>query len=175
VNHALGHLALVFGGLSLLAIGGGSSLLPEMQRVCVENGWTDAQGFSETYSLGQVAPGPPMTMVVLLGYHVAGVAGAIVVLLAFFTPACCLTWAVSRAWSRFEGSPWHEAVENGLAPVSIGLLLSGALAIGQSAINDAFSLAITVVALLLALWKDPSPALLVLGAGLVAFCRTLLP
>lgn len=167
------HLALVFAGLSLLAIGGGSSLLPEMQRVCVSNGWMDAETFSETYSLGQIAPGPPMTMVVLLGYHVAGAAGAAVVLLAFFTPACILTWFAARAWDRFAASSWRQALEDGLAPVSIGLLLSGAFAIGQSSIKDGFTLALGLGALALALWKNPSPALLVLGCGLLAYLAPL--
>lgn len=165
------HLALVFGGLSLLAIGGGSSLLPEMQRLCVENGWTDAEGFSETYSLGQVAPGPPMTMVVLIGYHAAGLPGAGVVLVAFFTPACLLTWGASRAWARFAASPWHQAVEEGLAPVSIGLLLSGVFAIGQASIHDSFTVALALGALAISLWKNPSPALVVLGCGLLAFLQ----
>lgn len=162
------HLALVFGGLSLLAIGGGSSLLPEMQRVCVQNGWIDAEGFAETYSLGQVAPGPPMTMVVLLGYHAAGLPGAALVLLAFFTPACVLTWSVSRAWARWAASPWHQAVEEGLAPVSIGLLLSGVFAVGQASIRDSFTAALALGALVVALWKNPSPAILVLSCGLIA-------
>lgn len=174
MNSTLTHLALVFGGLSLLAIGGGSSLLPEMQSVCVANGWTTPEQFSETYSLGQVAPGPPMTMVVLLGYHAAGWMGALVVLLAFFTPACALTWGAARLWDRFASSPWRQSLEDGLAPISIGLLLSGVFAVGQAAIKDSLTVTLALVALALALWKNPSPALLVLGSGLIAFLGSLL-
>lgn len=169
MNSTLLHLGLVFGGLSLLAIGGGSSLLPEMQSVCVANGWTTPESFSETYSLGQVAPGPPMTMVVLLGLHAAGWVGAAVVLLAFFTPACLLTWGVSRVWDRFAASPWRKAIEDGLAPISIGLLLSGVFAVGHGAIKDSLTVTLALASLIIALWKNPSPAILVLGSGLIAF------
>jgi len=173
VSQTLIHLALVFGGLSLLAVGGGSSLLPEMQTICVANGWIDAEGFSESYSLGQVVPGPPMTMVVLLGYHAAGVSGAVVVLLAFFTPACVLTLFVSRIWDRFSSSPWRKAIENGLAPVSIGLLVSGAIAIGQGVgmFVEPFYLAIGLGAMGLTLWRNANPAILVLGCGLLGFLK----
>ena len=110
-----------------------------------------------------------MTMVILLGYHAAGIAGALVVLVSFFTPACLLTWAAARAWSRVADSPWRQAVEDGLAPISIGLLLSGAFAVGQAAIKDWLTLGLAVAALAIALWKNPSPALVVLGCGLLAF------
>ena len=74
------HLFLVFSLLSVLAVGGGTAVLPEMQHMTVHTfHWlTDAQ-FRNIYSLGQVAPGPNMLMVLVIGYQLAGWAGMIVV------------------------------------------------------------------------------------------------
>jgi chromate transporter len=42
-------------------------------------------------------------------------------------------YAVSKIWDHFEGSPWRNAVQRGMAPITIGLMLSGVYAIGRTA------------------------------------------
>src|SRR5215470_12033262 len=79
MNWQLTKLGLVFMMLSVLAVGGGTAVLPEMQHATVH--WfnlTDKQ-FRDIYSLGQVAPGPNMLMVLVIGYRLAGTLGAIAV------------------------------------------------------------------------------------------------
>jgi chromate transporter len=167
LNGTLLHLAWTFGWLSMLSVGGGSSLLPEMQRQCAMNGWIDPEGFSETYSLGQIVPGPPMTMVGLLGYHAAGLAGALVVLVAFFLPPSLLVFVVHRLWARMSNWRWRPAIQAGVAPISVGLLLAGAVAIGQGAVKDWSGYSLVFVSAAISLWKDVNPAFLVLGCGML--------
>jgi chromate transporter len=82
MNWQLLKIELVFMMLSVLAVlavGGGTAVLPEMQHATVH--WfnlTDKQ-FRDIYSIGQVAPGPNMLMVLLIGYRLAGALGAVVV------------------------------------------------------------------------------------------------
>ncbi|MGH7865240.1 MAG: chromate transporter, partial [Candidatus Binataceae bacterium] len=58
------HLLWVFALLSILAVGGGTAVLPEMQNLTVHYfGWLTDDSFRDLYSLGQVAPGPNMLMV----------------------------------------------------------------------------------------------------------------
>ena len=58
------RLLNVFCLLSLLAVGGGSAVLPEMQHETVAvHHWVTDQQFATIYSLGQMAPGPNMSMV----------------------------------------------------------------------------------------------------------------
>ena len=88
MNWQLLKLGLVFMMLSVLAVGGGTAVLPDMQHATVH--WfnlTDKQ-FRDIYSIGQVAPGPNMLMVLLIGYRLAGALGAAVVGVAFFLPDC---------------------------------------------------------------------------------------
>ena len=93
------HLFLVFTLLGVLAVGGGTAVLPEMQHMTVHTfQWlTDAQ-FRNIYSLGQVAPGPNMLMVLVIGYQLAGWAGMAAVGIAFFLPDCLITLFVNRWW-----------------------------------------------------------------------------
>ena len=81
---SLVQLILTFGLLSLLAVGGGTAVLPEMQTLLLHQfGITHTQ-FVHIYSIGQVAPGPNMLMVLIIGFKIAGLLGAFIVLLAFF-------------------------------------------------------------------------------------------
>jgi chromate transporter len=160
------NLSWVFVLLAILAVGGGTAVLPEMQQMTVHHfHWiTDGQ-FRDIYSLGQVAPGPNMLMVLLIGYRMAGAVGAVVVGLAFFLPDCILTLVANRLWERFEGSPWRAAVQHGMAPVAIGLMASGTYAIARLSIFNATSLLIALGVFGLLLWRHINPALLVAAGG----------
>src|SRR5271156_5954536 len=137
-GYKLIQLAGVFALLSVMAVGGGTAVLPEMKRMTVNTyHWVSADQFRDIYSLGQVAPGPNMLMVMLIGYHVAGAMGAAVVALAFFLPDCVLTLFANRLWEHYAESPWRKAIQHGLAPVSIGLMLSGTYSIARLSVLNA--------------------------------------
>lgn len=161
----------VFSLLSLLAIGGGTAVLPEMKSLTVDaHQWiTDGQ-FRDIYALGQVAPGPNMLMVIVIGYHVAGTPGALIAFTGFFLPASTLALGASRLWNHFEGSPWRLALQNALAPIVVGLMAAGMIAIARTAITgtETTLLAIAVFALL---YFGPkiNPALLILAGGAVGY------
>ena len=74
---ALVALFLQFAVLSFFALGGASTVVPELQRQMVEmRGWLDDRQFSELYAIAQAAPGPNVMFVALLGHFIAGVPGA---------------------------------------------------------------------------------------------------
>ncbi len=161
------NLAWVFMLLAILAVGGGTAVLPEMQHMTVDQfHWITNSQFRDVYSLGQVAPGPNMLMVLLIGHKMAGAMGALVVGLAFFLPDCILTLVANRLWVRFEGSPWRTAVQHGMAPLAIGLMLAGTFAIARLSIFNLTSLLIAASIFGLLMWRHINPALLVLAGGL---------
>ena len=72
-------LAGYFALLSLFAIGGANAALPEMHRLAVEvMHWMSDRQFADMFAIAQVTPGPNVIVVTLIGYHVAGLAGALV-------------------------------------------------------------------------------------------------
>jgi len=133
--YKLWSLAWVFALLSLVAVGGGTAVLPEMERLVVHQfHWMGDQQFRDIYSLGQVAPGPNMLMVMVIGYRLAGAAGAAVVGVAFFLPDCILTFFAYRLWYRLSQLRWRTALQRELAPVAVGLMLSGTYALARLSI-----------------------------------------
>lgn len=164
----------VFALLSILAFGGGTAVLPQMKEETVTlHHWVSATQFADLYSLGQLAPGPNMNMVTIIGYDVAGVAGAVLVLIAFYLPSCTMAFAVGRIWDHFAGSPWRAAVQRGMAPITVGLMLAGVYAIGRTATfnlahsvrHNLITVAITVAVTAILLVRHVNPALLILAGG----------
>jgi hypothetical protein len=84
-------LTRVFAYLSLLTVGGGMAAFPELKTLTVNvHKWLTLPQLIHLYSVGQMAPGPKMMMIVPIGEWVEGTAGAVVVLLAFFGPPALL-------------------------------------------------------------------------------------
>ncbi len=166
----LAALAGVFAQLSLVAVGGGNTILPEMQRQVVSvHGWMTAQDFASLYALAQPAPGPNMLVTTLIGWRVAGLQGALVATGALCTPSSLLSYFVSGAWHRFRHARWRRVVQAGLTPVTVGLVMSGAALLTVSTSTDWRRAALTgVVAAVLTLTRITPLLMLALGAALGA-------
>ena len=166
-------LIWVFAYLSLLTVGGGLAAFPELKTLTVERyHWLTLQQLIHLYSLGQVAPGPNMMMVAAVGERVAGVVGAVVVIVAFFGPTGLLTLCTGRLWLRLEGWRWRSSIQRGLAPVSIGLLAAGAVSLAKGALTGWIGVIMAVAVFALLLGTRINPAFLVLCgavAGLFVF------
>jgi len=159
------HLALTFALLSVLAVGGGTAVLPEMQIILAHQFGIDHTQFVHIYSIGQLAPGPNMLMVLAIGYQIAGLIGAGIVLLSFFLPSSVLCFYVGRIWNRFGESPWRRSIQNSLEPISIGLMSSGVYAVAKASVVSGITLMLALVTLYLILRTKINPVLVILGSG----------
>ena len=161
----VGDLAVVFGQLSLISVGGINAVLPELKRLVVErHGWMTSGQFTALYALAQAAPGPNMLVSTLIGWHVAGPLGALTATGALVGPCALLTWLVSGAWHRFRDRPWRRLVQAGLMPVTAGLVVAAGIVLsGATAISPGHA-ALTAVAAALLVATRLHP-LWVLGAG----------
>lgn len=130
----LGQLGWRFGLMAFLAIGGANAVVPEMHRQVVEiEGWMSNGEFAALFAIANAAPGPNVLIVTLIGWHVAGIAGALVATVAMVGPTSILTYGVFRVWDRFRGAPWRRPVQNGLAAVTVGLVAVTAFLLTQAA------------------------------------------
>ena len=161
-------LIRVFAYLSLLTVGGGMAAFPEMKILTVDvHHWLTFPQLVHLYSVGQMAPGPNMMMIVSIGEWAGGVFGAIVVVIAFFGPTALLTLTVGRLWNKLAKWPWRASIQKGLDPVSIGLLLAGCFTLARGAVFGLETATIAVTVLLILLQYRINPALLVLGAAII--------
>jgi len=155
----------VFTFLSFQAVGGGPAVLPEMKLTTNDVFHLSSDQFVQAYGLGQLVPGPNMLLVVVLGYRIAGIAGALIALVAFFVPMSIIVMRVGRRLRNLKPSPWKNAVRDGIAPITIGLMAAGAYAMGLSATTTLPTIALALVVIAFMLKTKVNPVWLVLGCA----------
>ncbi len=165
-------LARVFGYLSMITFGGGIAVYPELSALVVDaHRWLTSAQLDYLFGVGQAAPGPNLVMV-SIGAVIAGLPGALLVLVAFVGPPALLAFVVGRLWNRLRGRAWVMLVQRALTPVSIGLLLAGCLSFAKGAITTPMAVAIAALAFVLVLRTRINPAIMILGgavAGILVF------
>jgi chromate transporter len=111
--------------LSLLAVGGAITTVPDMHRfVVVKQSWlTDAQ-LSASVALAQAAPGPNVLFVAVIGFNVAGLVGVLATLGGSLVPSAVLAIAAGRYGRDRKDRREVQAFTQGLAPLTIGLLVA---------------------------------------------------
>lgn len=172
---ALGHgwlQWLQLGGhflmLSLLAIGGAITTVPDMQRYVVgERGWLSDAQFSNCIALGQAAPGPNVLFVAVIGFSVAGLMGVLATMIGTLLPSTTLALTVSRWGDRRQDSKLLKAFTTGMAPLTIGLLLATGWILLEPVRLHVTNVGLLVLTMAVMLFTKLSPMWLV-GLGLLA-------
>lgn len=128
----LWQVVSTFLGLSLFSLGGGNTLLSEYHRLVVDQlCWLSSRQFADLYALAEAAPGPSSMIVGLLGMGAAwrdgpfwsvlmGVAAELAILL----PSTLLMVLACLSWTKMRDSPWRQAFEKALGPITLGILFA---------------------------------------------------
>ena len=161
-------LAGYFALLSLFAVGGANAAIPEMHRIAVEvMHWMSDRQFADSFAISQVSPGPNIIIVTLIGYHVAGLAGAAVATAAMCGPTCVLAFIVARTWDRFKEARWRIAIQAGLVPVSLGLIAASAFVLARSADHNIYAAGITGITAIVGIATRINPLWIFAVGGLL--------
>jgi len=144
-------LVLICVPLSLMSFGGGQTIHAGLQQQTVEvQHWLTSREFTDLFAISKTAPGPATLIVALIGWHIAGIWGALAGTVAIFLPSSLLICGVGQIWQRHHGSIWSNALEKGLMPVAVGLILAGAVGVARIAdlgIADGVAIAATMAIL----------------------------
>lgn len=163
----LAGVFIYFMTLSFLAIGGAASVLPEIHRYVVDvHAWLTSEQFAQIYSLAQAAPGPNVMYVPLVGWHIAGWAGAVATLVAVLVPSFSLTFVVAKLYEAHPNSAFGVAIRRGLTPITIGLIFSGAWILLPAVNADWRGYALTALTVALLVRTKLNPIWLLVGGAL---------
>lgn len=153
--------------MALLAFGGATAVIPEIHRQAVEvNGWMTARQFADMFAIAQAFPGPNVMLVTIVGYHVAGFAGAAVATFAMCGPTAVLAGVLARTWDRFKDAPWRQVVQASLVPISVGLVMASAILLSQVAARNSGAVAIMAGTAAVGYWTRLNPLWLIGLAGI---------
>jgi chromate transporter len=129
-----------FASLSLLAVGGAITTVPDMHRYLVgQMGWLSDSQFASSIALAQAAPGPNILFVALMGWNVGlnastgeelglqllmAMAGVTIAMLGTVLPSSILTYTATRWAHQHRHKHAIKAFKAGMAPIVIALLMA---------------------------------------------------
>ena len=164
----LAALFLYFLMLAFLAVGGAPSVLQEMHRYVVDvNQWMTSAQFAELFTLAQIAPGPNVMYIPLIGWHVAGWIGAAATTIPFIMPSATLTMLVAHLHIRHPKASAGVAIRRGLTPITIGLTFASGWILMPAVNHDWRGYLLTLLTVVLVM-RTPLNPLWVLGIGAAA-------
>jgi chromate transporter len=160
------HLAL----LSIVSVGGAHAMLPDIYRfVVLEHGWLSGQDFAALVALSQAAPGPNVLVSALLGYQFGGLLAAVVAPLAFILPSSVATYAFAHFDRRGGDAAWKAIALQGLAPLTVGLVIASGVVLAQGVGAGPAGYAVTVAVALACAFTRIHPLLLIAGGAIAGF------
>jgi chromate transporter len=163
-------LAWTFAVMSLFAVGGANSAIPEMHRVAVDvNHWLTDKQFTDVYAIAQLSPGPNVLIVTLIGYSVAGLLGALVATVAMCVPTAVLALIVSRFLTRASESRWPGIIQAALVPLSIGLMGASGFILARTSDRTVIAALVTIGAAVLASMTKLNPLWMLVAGGCLGF------
>jgi chromate transporter len=132
----LAHLATVFFRIGLIFFGGGFVLLPVLHDHLVTRlGWLSPREFIDGVAISQLTPGPIAVLATFAGYHLAGLAGALVATAALFLPGMLWMLFLSRQYELRRDQPLAQRFLSGINPAVTGLVLSAAILLGRGSMT----------------------------------------
>lgn len=175
------HIIVLFSSLSLMSIGGGNTVLPEMHLKAVRayHWLTDAQ-FADVFAISQAAPGPSILIVTLIGYKagldvggpyapVLAILGGVLATLFMILPAGLLVYFVAQFWEHAKNSPVRNAVEKGFAPLTVGLVLASGYVMSRTADHDWRAYLLTGICTVIFTCTKINPIIIVSVAGVIGW------
>jgi chromate transporter len=136
--------------LAFLAVGatsiGGGMLAHIRQAVVVREGWLSEEEFLESYGLCQTVPGLHTTnLAVLIGDRLGGIWGALAALAAIMAPGAGIVLGLSTFFLHGSAPLWAGCALKGVAAVSVALLLSASLKLGEKSLAHRADLQIVLL------------------------------
>jgi chromate transporter len=108
-------------------------------------------------------------IVTMIGYAVAGVAGALAATLSMCVPTAVLAYWVSRLLTRSSHARWPAVIQAALVPLSIGLMGASGLVLALTSDRTWPAGLVTAAVGVLAFATRLNPLWLLLAGGVLGF------
>ena len=163
--------------LSAFTFGGGYVIVPLMRKKFVEQlHWIEEQEMLDLTALSQSAPGPiAVNASLLVGYHVAGIPGALITVLGTVLPPLIIISVISVVYAAFRDNPIVSLVmlgmQAGVAAVICDVVVTMAKGVlSQKRIIPAVMMALAFLA---AVFLDINLVIILLVCGCVGAVETI--
>lgn len=170
VPFSLGQLFWTFLKVGATLYGSGYVLLAYLHADLVEGlGWLTDEQLIDAIAIGQVTPGPVFTTATFIGYVLGGLPGAVVATLGIFLPSFVFVLISNPVIPRLREWPWTRSLLDGVNAAALGLVAAVTLQLAQSALVDAFTVALAIASAVLLVRFRVNSTWLVLGGAVAGW------
>jgi chromate transporter len=153
--------------IGALTFGGGYAMLPVLDREVIrKKGWVTMDEVMNYYTIAQITPGViGVNTATFVGRHVKGNAGGVLASLAFVLPGTLLMAVVAWGLRGFADHPVARHAFAGIRVAVSALILDTVGRLIKGVLKDAGAVVIMLAVFALAAIFNPSPAFLIVPAG----------
>ncbi|MDR0294535.1 MAG: chromate transporter [Oscillospiraceae bacterium] len=172
------HLWQIFSTMfviGLFTFGGGLSMLPQMTRVFVKKrGWVTEEEILDYFAVSQSIPGVIATNTsVMIGYRLAGMAGALCAALGATLPSFLVLVVVTVFYQTFVTHPVMLGALRGVRAAVAALLFFTVWGLRENTLRGLESVLLCLCAVTLVFFLNVNPVWVILGGILLGIARTL--
>ena len=160
---------------SILSYGGGPASIPLMRQEVVDTyKWFTNEQFADALAIGNALPGPiAPKMAAYVGHNVAGIAGAVVGVVATVVPTAIAIVLLANLLLKFSGSPRMQGMLRIAKPMVVVMLIQTVIEMAtKKTYPNVASYIVSAVAFIAIIFLKVNPAVVMisgLAAGFVFF------
>lgn len=164
----LWQLYIVFFRIGGLTFGGGLTMLPMLKyELVTKKDWVTEEELLDYYAVGQCTPGIiAVNTATFVGYKRQGIVGGIVATLGMVSPSVIIISIVASFFQMLIQNVWFQHAVMGIKGVVCALMLNTVLTLAKKSLVNKLSIAVCLIALLLALFTPIPTILIVVAAGI---------
>ncbi len=163
--------------LSAFTFGGGYVIIPMMRRKFVEQyHWMEEEEVLDMAAIAQSSPGPvAVNAAILMGFRLAGAAGALVAALGTVLPPLLIIAVISVGYEAFRDNVYVSRVLRGMQAGVAAVVFSVVLRMACALVKDKkwASVALMVAALAASIWLGMNVIWILLLCGMTGVLVTL--
>ena len=162
------ELFTTFLRIGIFTIGGGSAMLPLIERDVVERrGWIDREQFLDLVAIAQSCPGVfAINMSIFVGNKVCGTRGAVSATIGTALPSLVIILLIAMFVRGAENVGWFGAIFAGLRPAVVALIAIPTWNMAREARISFLNCWIPIVSALLIYALGVNPIYIIFAAGL---------
>lgn len=167
----LAALFIAFARIGAFTFGGGYAMLPMLQKEAVEKyGWATEDELMDYFAIGQCTPGIiAVNTATFVGYKTKKIPGAIAATLGVVTPSIIIITVIAAFLQNFAELAIVKHAFNGIRAAVCVLILNAVMNLAKKSVVDKVTFAICIGVLVLSLFTEVSPAIIIILAGCVGY------
>ncbi len=163
------ELFKTFFTIGIMTFGGGYAMLPMLEREIVDkHKWATMEDLTNYFAIGQCTPGViAVNTATFIGYKMKKTIGGIVATLGVISPSVMIILILSGLISLIIDIAIVKSAFVGISVAVCALMINSLYKLAKSGIKDVYTGIVAITSVLVSIFLNLSPVIIVLAAGVV--------